>query len=169
MNEVQLELDLVIADKYERRRAALKSKGLHYSDRIINALIARGWVYDKSGSIGNSKVLYKKVKVAIGIRINPDIAAKTNKKISTGKKSDKFGISINHCEAIFNKYKLNKFISIQAISVHIGSQIKNINPFEKTLKVVDLFLKKLKQKNIKINYLDIGGGMGIAMCVEKAA
>ena len=103
----------------------------------------------------------KKVKVAIGIRINPDIAAKTNKKISTGKKSDKFGISINHCEAIFNKYKLNKFISIQAISVHIGSQIKNINPFEKTLKVVDLFLKKLKQKNIKINYLDIGGGMGI--------
>ena len=87
----------------------------------------------------------KKVKVAIGIRINPDIAAKTNKKISTGKKSDKFGISINHCEAIFNKYKLNKFISIQAISVHIGSQIKNINPFEKTLKVVDQFLKKLNQ------------------------
>ena len=103
----------------------------------------------------------KKIKVSIGIRANPNIAAKTNKKISTGKKSDKFGISISDCEAIFNKHKSNKFISIQAISVHIGSQIKEVNPFEKTLKVIDIFLKKLKQNDIHINYLDIGGGMGI--------
>lgn len=64
MNEVQLELDLVIADKYDRRRAALESNGLHYSDRIIQALVARGWVHDKSGGIGSGKVLYKQVDVA---------------------------------------------------------------------------------------------------------
>lgn len=64
MNEVQLELDLVIADKYERRRAALKSKGLHYSDRIVEALKARGWIHNKSGGIGSGKVLYKEVELA---------------------------------------------------------------------------------------------------------
>lgn len=64
MNEVQLELDLVIADKYDRRRAALKSKGLHYSDRIIEALKARGWIHDNSGGIGSGKVLYKEVELS---------------------------------------------------------------------------------------------------------
>ena len=63
MNEAHLELDLVIADKYDRRRAALQSKGLHYSDRIIEALKARGWIHNKSVGIGGGKVLYKEVEV----------------------------------------------------------------------------------------------------------
>lgn len=63
MNEVQLELDLVIADKYDRRCAALKSNGLHYSDRIIQALVARGWYHDKS-DIGEGRTLYKEILVS---------------------------------------------------------------------------------------------------------
>ncbi len=103
----------------------------------------------------------KKIKVNIGIRINPNVIAKTNKKISTGKKSDKFGISLKECEKIFIRNKNNKNISIKAISVHIGSQIKKLDPFEKTLKLLNQFIKKLNSRNIYIEFLDIGGGMGI--------
>lgn len=65
MNEVQLELelDLVIADKYDRRRAALEINRLHYSDRIIQALVARGWYHDKS-DIGEGRILYKEILVS---------------------------------------------------------------------------------------------------------
>jgi len=103
----------------------------------------------------------KKVTVKIGIRLNPNITGKTNKKISTGNKSDKFGVSLDVCFNILKQNNHNKNISIEGLSVHIGSQIKELAPFQKTLKVVDKFLIKLKNNGINISFLDLGGGMGI--------
>ena len=56
----------------------------------------------------------------IGIRVNPDIDAKTHKKISTGRKEDKFGIDIKIAEKIFNNYRFNKYLDVIGLSVHIG-------------------------------------------------
>jgi diaminopimelate decarboxylase len=103
----------------------------------------------------------KKTTVKIGIRLNPNITGKTNKKISTGNKSDKFGVSLDVCFNILKKNIHDKNISIEGLSVHIGSQIKELAPFQKTLKVVDKFLIKLKNNGINISFLDLGGGMGI--------
>ena len=69
----------------------------------------------------------RKTKVVIGLRLNPNISARTIKKISTGKKSDKFGIDIEKCFDIFKENKDNKYIAINALSVHIGSQINITN------------------------------------------
>ncbi len=99
-----------------------------------------------------------KKRTSIGVRLNPDINAPTHKKISTGKAEDKFGLSktnlISFC------LKMNKFdnLRLDAISVHIGSQILNENPFKKTLKVLDEIIKKTK---IKFKFVDLGGGFGI--------
>ena len=103
----------------------------------------------------------RKTKVVIGLRLNPNISARTIKKISTGKKSDKFGINIEKCFDIFKENKDNKYIAINALSVHIGSQIKEVAPFQKTLNLIDKFINRLNDQGIKINYLDLGGGMGI--------
>ena len=87
-----------------------------------------------------------KKRTSIGVRLNPDINAPTHKKISTGKAEDKFGLSktnlISFC------LKMNKFrnLRLDAISVHIGSQILNENPFKKTLKVLEEIIKKTKNK-----------------------
>ena len=98
-------------------------------------------------------------KTSIGIRLNPDINAPTHKKISTGKAEDKFGLSkknlINFC---FNIKKL-KNLRLDAISVHIGSQILSENPFKKTLKVLDEIILKT---NINFKFVDLGGGFGIS-------
>ena len=99
-----------------------------------------------------------KKRVAIGIRLNPDINAPTHKKISTGKAEDKFGLSkkdlISFC---LNSNKF-KNLRLNAISVHIGSQILSENPFKKTLKVLEEIIKKTK---IYFKFVDLGGGFGI--------
>ena len=106
-----------------------------------------------------SKKLNKIVK--IGIRINPDIKAKTNKKIATGTKVNKFGVSVSDFFQILNSKKNLKNIKIHLLSVHIGSQIKDIGAYKKVLKLISKLLLKLGKTNHEVDYVDLGGGMGI--------
>jgi len=99
-----------------------------------------------------------KKKVAIGIRLNPDINAPTHKKISTGKAEDKFGLSKTNLISFCLNVKKLKNLKLNAISVHIGSQILSENPFKKTLRVLEEIIKKTK---IYFKFVDLGGGFGI--------
>ena len=105
--------------------------------------------------------------VSVGIRINPNISAKTNKKISTGKKDNKFGISMNACYEIFNNQYHFDYIKFEAISVHIGSQIMETAPFRKVLNALSNFNKKINLIGINLKYIDLGGGTGIPYSNEK--
>ena len=100
----------------------------------------------------------RKIKVNIGIRLNPDIDPLTNSKISTGRKEDKFGISKKQFVKIVKKIKSSKNLNLQCLSVHIGSQITNYKPYSKMLNVIENLIKKTKHN---FNYVDLGGGMGI--------
>lgn len=99
--------------------------------------------------------------INIGIRINPNIKADTNKKITTGDKINKFGISIDDFYKIIKSKSHYKNININLLSVHIGSQIKDIIFYKKLLIVIEKILKNLKKRNHTIQYVDLGGGMGI--------
>ena len=98
-------------------------------------------------------------KIAVGIRLNPDINAPTHKKISTGKAEDKFGLSKKSLISFCINIKKLRNLKLNAISVHIGSQILSENPFKKTLKVLEEIIKKTK---INFKFVDLGGGFGIA-------
>ena len=100
----------------------------------------------------------KKKKIDIGIRINPNTDAKTLSQISTGKKENKFGISEEMTLNLIKYINSSKNLSLKCLSVHIGSQILDHRPYEKTLKVLDKILKKTK---FSFEYIDLGGGMGI--------
>jgi len=97
-------------------------------------------------------------KVSIGFRLNPDIDAKTHKKISTGKANNKFGISIKNFSFFFKEIKKLKNIKLEALSVHIGSQILTDIPYKKVLIVLSKLIKNL---NLNLKYIDLGGGFGI--------
>ena len=99
-----------------------------------------------------------KKKINIGIRLNPDTDAKTLKKISTGKKENKFGLTEKKFLELLKKYKSSKFINIICLSVHIGSQITSHLPYKNMLNVVD---KIIQQSKYNFKYIDLGGGMGI--------
>jgi diaminopimelate decarboxylase len=96
--------------------------------------------------------------ISIGFRINPNVDAKTHKKISTGKAENKFGVSIKKFSSFYKKINQFKNLKINAISVHIGSQILSDTPYKKTL---DILLKVIRDLNIKLKYVDLGGGFGI--------
>ncbi len=100
-----------------------------------------------------------KKKTSIGIRLNPDINAPTHKKISTGKAEDKFGLSKKNLITFCQNINKLKNLKLEAISVHIGSQILSENPFKKTLKVLEEIILKTK---INFKFVDLGGGFGIA-------
>jgi diaminopimelate decarboxylase len=96
---------------------------------------------------------------AVGIRLNPNITGKTNKKISTGGKHDKFGFSYKACIDFCKKINNLKNLRLDGLSVHIGSQITNIKPFQKVLNILD---KIIYESKINFKFIDLGGGMGIS-------
>jgi len=101
----------------------------------------------------------KKRIVNIGIRLNPNIDAKTLKQISTGKKENKFGVDEKKFFELVKYINISKNINLKCLSVHIGSQILDHKPYEKMLNVVDKIIRKSKHK---FEFIDLGGGMGIS-------
>ena len=99
-----------------------------------------------------------KKKVSIGFRLNPNVDAKTHKNISTGKAENKFGLSIKSFKSFFKILPIYKNIKLDALSVHIGSQILTDAPYKKTLNVMSKLIKDLE---LKLKFVDLGGGFGI--------
>lgn len=100
-------------------------------------------------------------KARIAIRVNPDIDPKTHPYISTGLKKSKFGIEINRAVDAYKEAARMGGIEIVGIDAHIGSQIFELEPFVESLKKLIELGGALEKEGIKIQYIDIGGGLGI--------
>jgi len=112
-----------------------------------------------------AKKMNKKPKVAL--RINPDVAAPTHAKITTGTLKNKFGIDLKTAKKIMQSTKKYPSIIFAGLHVHIGSQITSAKPFVDALKRVIAFLDECRDAGIDLEYLDIGGGLGIVYKDEK--
>ena len=99
-----------------------------------------------------------KKSVNVGVRLNPNVDAKTLSQISTGKKENKFGVSEKDFLELVKYINNSKFVNLKCLSVHIGSQILDVKPYENMLKALDKIIKKT---NHSFEYIDLGGGMGI--------
>jgi len=106
-------------------------------------------------------------KASIAFRINPDVDPKTHAYISTGLAKNKFGIPVEDAEEIYARANTMPNIKIVGVSCHIGSQLTTVSPFTESLQKVVNFVKKLQQQGISINYLDMGGGLGIQYDEEQ--
>ena len=83
-------------------------------------------------------------KISIGIRLNPNITGKTHKKISTGGKDEKFGLTYTDFINLCKKIRKMKNLNLQGMSVHIGSQITSVDPFKKVLSIIKKIIDKTK-------------------------
>ena len=97
----------------------------------------------------------------ISIRVNPDVDAGTHPYISTGLKENKFGIDINIAEDVYQQAAEMSHIQIIGIDCHIGSQLTEVAPFMDALERLLDLADRLKEKNIAIQHLDLGGGLGV--------
>ena len=100
-------------------------------------------------------------KASISLRVNPDINPNTHPYISTGFKKSKFGIEINSAFEVYKDSVNKKGLEIVGIDAHIGSQIFEITPFIDSLKKLIELADRLLNEGINIQYIDIGGGLGI--------
>jgi diaminopimelate decarboxylase len=101
-------------------------------------------------------------KVArVALRVNPDVFAETHPYISTGLSEHKFGIDIKAARAIYRTAKKMKGLDPAGVSVHIGSQIRKVDPFAAALARVTALIADLRHDGHNIRYVDAGGGLGI--------
>ena len=103
----------------------------------------------------------------ISLRINPDVDPKTHPYISTGMKKNKFGLDIEQSLAAYSRAVTLPNIEPVGIDCHIGSQLTTLEPFMEALDRIIRFYDRLKALGIRIEYLDLGGGLGITYNEEE--
>jgi diaminopimelate decarboxylase len=109
-----------------------------------------------------ARIAREKGKVApISIRVNPDVDAKTHKKISTGKSENKFGIPISKAREVYATAAKLEGIRVTGVDMHIGSQITALEPYDVSIERLIGFVTMLRADGHHIEHIDLGGGLGI--------
>jgi diaminopimelate decarboxylase len=97
----------------------------------------------------------------VSIRVNPNVDPKTHPYISTGLEKNKFGIDMDAALEGYRVASSMRNIDVVGIGCHIGSQITEIEPFRDAINSLNVLAKKLEQEGISLQYIDVGGGLGI--------
>lgn len=103
-------------------------------------------------------------KVNVSLRLNPDVAVKTHRYVVTGTSESKFGIDFDAARRILERQDAFPNLKINGLHVHIGSQITRSRPYIRALKRIYSFVKK---SPVGLEYLNIGGGLGIVYGRER--
>jgi len=131
-------------------RAALQA-GIHCFNLESESELARlNQVAGKMGQVA-----------AISLRVNPNVDAKTHPYISTGLKDNKFGIAHEQALRVYREAAAMPNLRITGIDCHIGSQLTEVAPFAEALDRVLELVDSLRAEGIKLEHIDIGGGVGI--------
>ena len=106
-------------------------------------------------------------KATVALRINPEVKPHTHPYIVTGHSENKFGISLDDALPTYESARHLKNIDVKGVSCHIGSQLTDIDPFlDAVIKLKDI-LQELKKMAFDIQFLNLGGGLGITYNDEK--
>ena len=97
----------------------------------------------------------------IGIRINPNIDAKTHPYISTGQRQHKFGVDPETAVSLLKTANQHPWLNPVGVAVHIGSQINTLSPYLESTQFLIEFADQLNADGLRLQYLDVGGGLGI--------
>ncbi len=97
----------------------------------------------------------------VGLRVNPDVDARTHAKITTGKAENKFGVPIERAPAFFARAAATEGVEAIGLSAHIGSQLLDLAPYRQTYVRLREMTLALRSEGYGPRLLDLGGGLGI--------
>lgn len=104
----------------------------------------------------------QKARVPISLRLNPDIEIKTHKYIATGLKDNKFGMELSLLPQLIETLKAHQdHLTLEGISLHLGSQMLEFEPFREALQKLVPVYQKLQSEFSSVQKFDFGGGLGI--------
>jgi len=102
-----------------------------------------------------------KKRAPVSIRLNPDINAKTHPHITTGRAENKFGVETKEALALYRRAAQDRRLRVTGLQCHIGSQITSLEPYRRSAKAVAALAASLKDQGIPLDFVDLGGGLGI--------
>ena len=137
------------------KTAAELQRGIELGLRSINA--------ESEGEIGriDAMAVARGVEARVAVRVNPDIDAQSHPHISTGLKSNKFGVAISDAREMCLRMRGRRGVRIVGLHSHVGSQITQLEPLRRAAQALVALARELKDAGITIEHLDIGGGLGI--------
>jgi diaminopimelate decarboxylase len=159
------ELERVIAASPRSAKRVVFSGVGKSSEEMAAALKARIWLFN----VESEAELWTLAECAarlrtvahVALRVNPDVAAETHPHISTGLHKHKFGVPIGTARELYGKASGSRHLRVAGVSVHIGSQIIDVAPFAEAVERVAELIRHLRSDGHNIQYIDIGGGLGI--------
>ena len=98
----------------------------------------------------------------VALRVNPDIDARTHANISTGLKSNKFGVPLQDARAIYAQRRALAGVQFVGVHIHIGSQITTAEPLQRAAEALVSLAIDLTEDGFNIEHVDLGGGLGIS-------
>ncbi|MDB3867650.1 diaminopimelate decarboxylase [Gammaproteobacteria bacterium] len=103
----------------------------------------------------------------VAIRFNPNVDAGVHEFTKTGRESDKFGVSIEAAMDLVRECFKNDNLNLVGLTCHIGSQIMELKGFQDAAKQALELLVELDKLNINLDFIDMGGGLGVNYVDEK--
>src|SRR5690348_3215505 len=105
---------------------------------------------------------------SVGIRVNPDVDARTHAKIATGRKENKFGIELHEARAAYRIAAELPGIDPVGLAVHIGSQLTDLEPYRRAFERIADMVVELRGLGLPVSRVDLGGGIGIRYRSERS-
>lgn len=100
-------------------------------------------------------------KAPIALRVNPDVDPKTHPYISTGLKSNKFGVAFDDALSLYRRAAQLPNLRISGVACHIGSQLLDPAPMAEAAQKVLGLVDRLAAEGTVLDHIDLGGGLGI--------
>jgi len=139
-------------------RAALEA-GIHCFN--VESASELGQLSEVAGSVGR--------RAPVSLRVNPDVDARTHPYISTGLKTAKFGVAFGEAFELYRRAAALPHIAEKGIDCHIGSQLLDPAPAAEAADKVLALVDRLAAAGIRLEHIDLGGGMGIQYRANEPA
>jgi diaminopimelate decarboxylase len=101
-------------------------------------------------------------RARVAVRINPDIDALSHPGISTGRRTNKFGVAIDDARAMCREMSRRDGLRVVGLHVHVGSQITKLEPLRRAAESLVALARDLEDDGVRVEHLDVGGGLGIS-------
>ena len=159
------EIDVARAAGFEPRQLVFTDVGKSPEElECAVALNVKAINVESAGELARVEAIASRLgRVArVAVRVNPDVDAKSHPHISTGLKINKFGIPLDDARDLAASLVNRPALRLVALHVHVGSQVTSLDPLRRAAAIVSEFSRELVAKSVALEYIDLGGGLGVS-------
>ncbi|KAH9572139.1 hypothetical protein CY35_02G130800 [Sphagnum magellanicum] len=158
------ELKLAMKAGFDPSRCVFNGNGKLLDELILaakhNVLINVDSEFDIEQICEAGRIAGKQIKVLL--RINPDVDPQVHPYIATGNKNSKFGIRNERLGWFLEQVKSHSDeVKLVGVHCHLGSTISKVSIFRDAAVLMVGYVDHIRSEGFEIQYLNIGGGLGI--------